>query len=159
MKTTYKKLLDFNTYAGGFLRQIQEKKRKSKGVDDAPVDITEAETKVEAALKDIADQLEPFIDKYNKSVNKLRRNHALEDPKTMKILRNEQGGYEYSKEGEDDLEAALDELLENERDLDIEPTFVAIPEDFDRFLTRKFKGFIFEDNVESTIKKLNQTVK
>jgi hypothetical protein len=159
MKTTYRRVIEFNNLGGAYLKSLADKRKKKQGVDDDVVNITEPETKLEAAIKEIAEELEGPLKKYEKSLNAARRNHAMEDPKNMKILRDANGNYEYTKDGELALEEAIDELLDGQRELDITPIIVPIPEDFESFLIKKFKGFVFEEELSAADDFVNKTTK
>lgn len=126
MHTSYKKAFEFRNAANKFLKEHKD------------------ETKLKTAIEDVLEQFEDVDAKFAKHSNRIRRKHAAEDPKNTTILREENGAYKYTKEGEEKVEDELEEMIEEERDLDIEPVFVEVPEGFPRQLVKYFKGFVFE---------------
>jgi tRNA splicing ligase len=126
METSYKKVFEFQSAANQFIAQNPE------------------ETKLKSALEDLLEQVPDIRDKFNKHSNRIRRKHAAED-KYGCILREENGGYKFTKAGEEKAEDELQELLESTELVEIDPVIVDKPSDFPKELIRFFKGFVFEN--------------
>ena len=125
METSYKRTFEFESAATQFINQNPD------------------ETKLKTALEDVLEQVPTIREKFNKHSNRIRRKHAAED-KHGCILREENGGYKFTKAGEEKAEDELQDLLESTEFVEIEPVFVDKPTDFPRELVRYFKGFVFE---------------
>lgn len=125
MKTSYKKSFEFEAMANQFL---------SKNSND---------TKLKTALEDVLVQLPEIHSAHEKYCTRIRRKYAAED-KHGCILREENGGYKFTKANEEKADDELTELLENPDLVEIDPVIVEIPKDFPRVLLRYFKGFVFE---------------
>lgn len=125
METSYKKTFEFRNAAQAFLATEKD------------------ETKLKTALEDVVEQISEVSAKFNKHSTRIRRKHAAEDRNGC-ILKEENGNYKFTKEGEEKADNELDEMFEEIRTLDIDPVFVDIPDKFSRTLIKHFKGFVFE---------------
>jgi predicted nucleic acid-binding Zn-ribbon protein len=133
MVTTYRKLIDFFSLANNYLQAAEEAKEKDTPLSDA--------------LTDAIQDWKPEIDKYNKQLMKLRRKFAEKDKKTTVLLKDKHGNYQFTENGENDLDDAVEELLEEEVHIDTD--YVSeIPEDLHRGYLKGFKGFVIDPNYQ-----------
>jgi transcriptional regulator of heat shock response len=106
------------------------------------------DTKVSQKLTKIAKKLEKYLNDYNEKVEEIRIDNASTDEKGV-ILKEEKGGYKFSKEGLKNLLTQIKEL--GEKEFDYEPINVVNPaglEDF-TFLNGWLTGveFITEEEL------------
>jgi hypothetical protein len=73
------------------------------------------DTKVSQKLTKIAKKLEKYLNDYNEKVEEIRIDNASTDEKGV-ILKEEKGGYKFSKEGLKNLLTQIKELGEKEFD-------------------------------------------
>lgn len=133
MKTTYRELFTFRNTAIDFVNAASEEKKP--------------ETVLTAALNDAIDDTEAVVQKYNKQLGRLRRKFAESDKKTSVLLKDEHGRYQYTEEGENKLEDAIEELLDEEVHIEVE-RLSEVPADLHRVLVKRFKGFIIDPNYQ-----------
>ena len=133
MKTTYKALIDFSNLANKYLQVEEEAKKK--------------ETELTAALSDALEDIKPQLEQFNKEVTRLRRKFAEKDKKTGVFLKDAIGNYQFTEEGENNLDDAVEELREQEIYIKTE-RIKNVPEDLPRFLRRGFAGFVIEPEKE-----------
>ncbi len=143
MKTTYKKLLEFNQIASAFVASEKE------------------ETKLKNFVEDAIDAIKDEVTAFNSRLTKKRRKHAAED-NWGAILRDERGNYRYTKDGEEALEAEIEEDLNREVDIELDGYFSPVPETLPKGLVKAFTGFVFEgknetaDEAEKLMKTINK---
>ena len=129
MQTTYRKLIDFFSLANNYLRAAEEAKEKDTPLSDA--------------LTDALEEWKPDIQKYNKQIDRLRRKFAEKDKKTTVLLKDANGHYLFTEEGENNLDDAIDELLEEE--IRIETNCIdEVPTDLKRGYLNGFRGFVID---------------
>jgi len=88
------------------------------------------ETKVSQKLAKIAKKLEKYLNDYNEQVEEIRIDNASTDDKGV-ILKEEKGGYKFSKEG---LKKLLNQIKElGEKEFDYEPINVVNPVGLEEF--------------------------
>lgn len=133
MLTTYRSLITFRNLAIQYV--------------NAANDENKPETILTAALHDAIDDTEPKVAEYNKQTGRLKRRFAETDKKTSVLLKDEHGRYQYTEKGENDLEDAIDELLDTEIHIKIEHA-AAIPPDLHRVFLKGFKGFVIEPDYQ-----------
>jgi transcriptional regulator of heat shock response len=88
------------------------------------------DTKVSQKLAKIAKKLEKYLNDYNEQVEEIRIDNASTDEKGV-ILKEEKGGYKFSKEG---LKKLLNQIKElGEKEFDYEPINVVNPARLEEF--------------------------
>ncbi|MDQ6482233.1 hypothetical protein [Dyadobacter sp. LHD-138] len=146
MHTSYKRTFEFRSAAVNYLSTEKD------------------ETKLKSALEDVLEQIPDIQENFEKFSKRIKRKHAAEDRHGC-ILREENGGYKFTKDGEEKAEDELEEMMEDRTHVEIDPVLVDIPQDFPRSLLRYFKGFVFEQTepeatpaqlLKSKVKSLNQ---
>lgn len=88
------------------------------------------DTKVSQKLVKIAKKLEKYLNDYNEQVEEIRIDNASTDDKGV-ILKEEKGGYKFSKEGLKNLLTQIKEL--GEKEFDYEPINVVNPAGLEEF--------------------------
>jgi hypothetical protein len=88
------------------------------------------DTKVSQKLAKIAKKLEKYLNDYNEQVEEIRIDNASTDDKGV-ILKEEKGGYKFSKEGLKNLLTQIKEL--GEKEFDYEPINVVNPAGLEEF--------------------------
>jgi hypothetical protein len=88
------------------------------------------DTKVSQKLTKIAKKLEKYLNDYNEKVEEIRIDNASTDEKGV-ILKEEKGGYKFSKEGLKNLLNQIKEL--GEKEFDYEPINVVNPAGLEEF--------------------------
>ncbi|MBO9613414.1 MAG: hypothetical protein J7619_11995 [Dyadobacter sp.] len=133
MQTTNRKLIEFFNLANNYLQAAEEAKEKDTPLSDA--------------LTDAIEEWKPQIEKYNKQVSRLRRKHAEKDKKTTVLLKDANGNYLFTEEGENNLDDAIEDLLDEE--IHIETNCIdQVPADLHRGYLKGFKGFVIAANYQ-----------
>ena len=133
MQTTYRKLIDFFSLANNYLQAAEEAKEKDTPLSDG--------------LTDALEEWKPEIEKYNKQLTKLRRKFAEKDKKTTVLLKDAHGQYLFTEEGENNLDDAVEALLDEE--IHIETSCIdEIPSDLHRGYLKGFKGFVIDPSYQ-----------
>jgi transcriptional regulator of heat shock response len=88
------------------------------------------DTKVSQKLAKIAKKLEKYLNDYNEQVEEIRIDNASTDDKGV-ILKEEKGGYKFSKEGLKNLLTQIKEL--GEKEFIYEPINVVNPAGLEEF--------------------------
>lgn len=123
MNTTYKKLIQFRTAASAYIEEVENKSIIAETIDD------------------IITETNDLMADCDKRRNRLRRKFATKDPKTSVLLRVD-GELQFTEDGENDLEDAFEELLNEE----VHTLAVVLSNEITESIPRKFKnafkGFI-----------------
>jgi len=129
MEVTYRKLIDFFSLANNYLKAAEEADEKDTPLSDA--------------LTDAVEEWKPEIEKYNKQRTRLLRKFAEKDKKTTVLLKDSFGNYQFTEKGENDLDDAIESLLDEE--IHIETRCISeVPEDLHRGYVKAFKGFVID---------------
>ena len=109
----------------------------------------EKDTPLSDALTDALEEWRPIMEKYNKQLGRLRRKFAEKDKKTTVLLKDAFGNYQFTENGENELDDAIETLLDEE--IRIETNWVSdVPADLHRGYVRSFKGFVIDPSYQPT---------
>lgn len=133
MQTTNRKLIAFVNLATQYLKMSDEN--------------GEPQSAFYNALEDATEDFKPFTDAYTKQFGRLQRQFANKDKKTTVFTKDQNGNYEYTEKGANDLEDAVEKLLDEE--ITINPNYASeVPEDLHRSFMKGFTGFVIEPDYQ-----------
>jgi len=112
-----------------------------------------AQTKLGYAMKKVFKSSGKVFEEFKDAVDDVRVDNCLTDPDTKAILKDDKGGYMFSKDGHKKTRKDLKKLQEEwtKRDVEIETYFATeIPKDLTDEQKRVFCGVVISPDFETT---------